>query len=879
MKPTAHPILHRLPRRGALLLLALAACSGSDGPAAPPTDPDPVPTRIVVEPATVELVSLGDSTQLTATVLDEDDRPMPEVRVLWDSGADSVAQVSDAGWVRAVGNGDAVVQALTPNLTTDVAVQVRQRGVSVEPVVSSVALPWVGARWSVAVRVRDAGGSLLPDPVLELSVADSAVAAVEDGVLVARSAGSTAVQVTYQAADGPLVDTVAVTVTDSGEVGPRIDAVNPGVLDEGGQGEILGARFGGDPALNRIVLDGEPVEILSATADRLVFQVPSYPCRPIRAADLVLETFGEERARTAEVAPAGITRLAVGEAVVNPSCIQLDAAEAGAGAPRYAIGVLSTSTVTDVQGVRLLATPGQPGVATAAEDAGSPGAGSYRLSPIRAATASSGAFTLMDAATGGQDLDRALSGGAWDGAGALDWRDRHRAAELALRARESADIARIGRSVLTSGAGPQPTPDGPPVARQTTEGDSLVVGDYLQVRVPGSCDFYATTNGRVRLVTPSLIFLEDIRNPEPSDIDVEDLQAVADIYEAGVPSVLEENFGAMTDVDGNGRLLVLMTQEVNKLGEILGFVFGQDLYGRTQCRGSNEAEIMYIAVADTAGELGGLDLTIPQILDEMPGLLAHEATHVIQRGRQLLGPAGPKTTWELEGGATLMEQLGGFQVFGLGPGQDLGWTTLDTFRDGGWFDDWYSDLALYFGLPRDGGSVVADAPQACSWLARENNGPCVQFRAVYGTPATFMRMVMDRYGDAYPGGSEQLIRDVFSAQEFGVENFSRRVDVPVDRLLAEFSIALRADGLAGDWLTSWNLADVFGNLEPDARLRPIPVSGVELELATGVAGHSTAYFDWDPDGEHPPVALGLAAPEPGTGLPSEVFRLWVLRLQ
>ena len=92
-------------RASPVLLLALLAC-GED-PAAPAL---PVPTSISIAPSTVTLWR-GVSFHLTATVRDQNDRPMSAVAVTWRSGDPSTATVDATGLVTAVGSGETTVTA------------------------------------------------------------------------------------------------------------------------------------------------------------------------------------------------------------------------------------------------------------------------------------------------------------------------------------------------------------------------------------------------------------------------------------------------------------------------------------------------------------------------------------------------------------------------------------------------------------------------------------------------------------------------------------------------------------------------------------------------------------------------------------------------
>ena len=102
----------------ALLVAVLVALPGcADDPAAPPL---PVPTSISIAPSTVTLWR-GVSFHLTATVRDQDARPMSGVAVIWRSADPSTATVDAKGLVTAVGSGETTVTA-TAGAATAMAV-------------------------------------------------------------------------------------------------------------------------------------------------------------------------------------------------------------------------------------------------------------------------------------------------------------------------------------------------------------------------------------------------------------------------------------------------------------------------------------------------------------------------------------------------------------------------------------------------------------------------------------------------------------------------------------------------------------------------------------------------------------------------------------
>ena len=116
--------------RTQLCVLALAGACATGGCEDPV--PPPVPTTIEVSPVMATLESFAETVQLTATVRDEHGQVMSGVSLAWTTGAAGVATVSSAGLVTAVGNGTAMVEARTEEVSGTAVVTVEQRPAEVE---------------------------------------------------------------------------------------------------------------------------------------------------------------------------------------------------------------------------------------------------------------------------------------------------------------------------------------------------------------------------------------------------------------------------------------------------------------------------------------------------------------------------------------------------------------------------------------------------------------------------------------------------------------------------------------------------------------------------------------------------------------------------
>jgi len=83
-----------------LFPLLLWSCGGGDSPTTPTTPtptPTPVATSITISEANLSFASLGDTTQLSATVKDQNGATMAGVTVAWATSKDAVATVSSTG--------------------------------------------------------------------------------------------------------------------------------------------------------------------------------------------------------------------------------------------------------------------------------------------------------------------------------------------------------------------------------------------------------------------------------------------------------------------------------------------------------------------------------------------------------------------------------------------------------------------------------------------------------------------------------------------------------------------------------------------------------------------------------------------------------------
>lgn len=203
-----------------------ATSEGIGGSATVTVSPVPV-ASITVQPSSVTL-AVGATTALATALKDANggalDRP-----VTWSSDVPTVATVSAAGVVAAVGAGSATITAQSEgkSATTQVTVNPAPVGaVAVTPGSASVA---VGGTVALAAAVTAADGSALAGRIVTWTSSDIGIAVVSaTGVVTGVAPGSVTITATSEGKSGTSAVTVARPAVNSVEVQPQSTAVTLG---------------------------------------------------------------------------------------------------------------------------------------------------------------------------------------------------------------------------------------------------------------------------------------------------------------------------------------------------------------------------------------------------------------------------------------------------------------------------------------------------------------------------------------------------------------------------------------------------------------------------------------------------------------------------
>lgn len=170
-----------------LIVATLAAC-GKDSP----TEPDRISSSIALSSRSVIITAIGQTLQINATVLDQDNNVLTSATVAWSSSNPAVASVSSGGLVTVVSGGVAEIRATSGGVSAVANVQVSQATVRVAIAPTSVTLALLGESVQLEAEAYDSGNAPIPVASFTWSSSNPTVATVSStGLVTAVSNGTT----------------------------------------------------------------------------------------------------------------------------------------------------------------------------------------------------------------------------------------------------------------------------------------------------------------------------------------------------------------------------------------------------------------------------------------------------------------------------------------------------------------------------------------------------------------------------------------------------------------------------------------------------------------------------------------------------------------
>jgi hypothetical protein len=165
---------------------------------------------------------------------------------------------------------------------------------------------------------------------------------------------------------------------------------------------------------------------------------------------------------------------------------------------------------------------------------------------------------------------------------------------------------------------------------------AVAVGDRCSFQVIDKNDKFQTISAEVKFVSAHALFMQDVSAPA-NGLTATDFAGMAALFDDPIYSTDVATWGAPSDLDHNGKIIVLGTPIVNAMtdrganGFIAGFFYGCDLLPKSACTGSNIGEVFYTMVVDVSGQFSDAR-TVSTVTRNLPPVFAHEFQHMINFG-------------------------------------------------------------------------------------------------------------------------------------------------------------------------------------------------------------------------------------------------------
>lgn len=418
----------------------------------------------------------------------------------------------------------------------------------------------------------------------------------------------------------------------------------------------------------------------------------------------------------------------------------------------------------------------------------------------------------------------------------------------AWRPSKSVTAARTARSADVSAV---------PVAG-STRGFSVLKSD------DGSA--FASVTARLAYVGSNVLVYIDTLAPA-NGFTTAQLQAFGTLFDRTLYPIDTTSFGQPSDVDQNGRVIMLMSPVVNALttstqcatsGYVAGFFEEEDLGGDSADPDSNHGEIFYSIAPDPNGSVSCAH-TAADVGFAVPSTFMHELQHLISFSQHVVIHGGfPEDGWLDEGLSIVAEELGSVYYEQKCPGTACRTDPSQIFPDSsqGFVSDFLYDSYQYALLP-DTASVTlhSDADDGFSWR---------------GGDWLLMRWLGDQFGSS-------IFKKMNQSTNTGVPNIEAAAGKAFPDLFSDFGLALVTDSLPGyprttaaaaDRFVSRNLRQLWSRLYTTSGGAtdipypyPVQVFSINADTTTSVMDPGTmSFFRLDTPTNSPTVSLQFAGP-------------------
>jgi hypothetical protein len=354
---------------------------------------------------------------------------------------------------------------------------------------------------------------------------------------------------------------------------------------------------------------------------------------------------------------------------------------------------------------------------------------------------------------------------------------------------------------------------------------AVKVGDQRTFQVctalpcSAATDFSAVTARAQYVGLHAALFTDEAA---PAGFTQTDYDSVGVLFDQDLYDVDTRAFGAESDIDANGVVIVLFTPAVNGLtprdqcttSVITGYFFGIDIDPLFQLDSrSNKGEVFYALAPDPAGTVT-CNLSTATVRRLVPVTFIHEFQHMISYNQHVLVRGGEsEILWLNEALSHTAEELGGLHFEAQGR-NDL----FSQFAIG----DIYNNY-LYL---QDPGTVYL--------FPNEGTGTLEERGAAW----SFVRWLRDQYG-------EDLTRRLDETDRTGADNVVAAANMPFTTLVSQWFLANYVSDLPGftppQRLTyqTWHFRTTYQSLHDQQPANfPLPFPLVPLQFDGGTFAFS-----------------------------------------
>ncbi len=206
-------------------------------------------------------------------------------------------------------------------------------------------------------------------------------------------------------------------------------------------------------------------------------------------------------------------------------------------------------------------------------------------------------------------------------------------------------------------------------ARSIAESAVPALGSTRSFRIltdyTAASDVWATVTAQLAYAGTNVLIYADTRTPS-AGFTADALTQFGQYFDQTLFPIDTAAFGLPSDVDGNGRVIMLMSPAVNAgtpsatcltQGFVAGFFNGEDFNAGSDPN-SNSGEIFYSLVADPEGAFG-CPHSASEVSSVEPSVFLHEMQHLISYSQHVVIEGGkPAASWMDEGLSLVAEELG-----------------------------------------------------------------------------------------------------------------------------------------------------------------------------------------------------------------------------